>query len=260
MKLLWTKGGSSLFVDAKDPLAGGSLQIWRLAYPSGEVLRITNDTNNYVRLSATADSGTLVGVESRMTYRLWIGRKSESGLATEVVPTLDGFSGMSWMPDGRVVYAASSGANPELWLMDADANDQKQLTAGKYPNQNPVVAPDGRYIYFTVYRPDSQDIWRIESEGLNRTPITSGKRVFSMAFTPEGKWIVFTSRGSDRWSTLWKVPVEGGDALELSANLVRSPVVSPDGKLIACFYVDQQETRKLSNQVLLSCQLREANP
>ena len=62
-----------------------------------------------------------------------------------------------------------------------------------------------------------------------------------MAFTPEGKWIVFTSRGSDRWSTLWKVPVEGGDALELSANLVRSPVVSPDGKLIACFYVDQQE-------------------
>jgi Tol biopolymer transport system component/DNA-binding winged helix-turn-helix (wHTH) protein len=241
MKLLWTKGGSSLFVDAKDPLAGGSLQIWRLAYPSGEVLRITNDTNNYVRLSATADSGTLVGVESRMTYSMWIGRKSKSDLATEVVPTLDGFSGMSWMPDGRVIYAASSGANTELWVMNADGNDQKQLTAGEYPNQNPAVAPDGRYIYFTVYRPDSQDIWRMESEGLNRTPVTSGKRVFSIAFTPEGKSIVFTSRGSNRWSTLWKIPVEGGDALELSANLVRSPVVSPDGKLIACFYVDQQE-------------------
>src|SRR6185503_14712861 len=109
---------------------------WRLAYPSGEVLRITNDTNNYVRLSATADSSTLVGVESRMTYSIWIGQKSKSDLATEVVPTLDGFSGMSWMPDGRVIYAASSGDNTELWVMNADGNDQKQLTAGDYPNQN----------------------------------------------------------------------------------------------------------------------------
>jgi eukaryotic-like serine/threonine-protein kinase len=241
MKLLWTKDGSSLFVDAKDPLVGGSLQIWRLAYPSGKVQRITNDTSSYVRLSTTADSGTLVGVESSVTQSMWIGRKSQTGLATEVISTLDGFSGISWMLDGRVVYAASSGANTELWVMNADGTDQKQLTAGNYANQNPAVSPDGRFIYFTVYRPDSQDIWRMESNGLNQTPMTSGKRAFSLASTPDGKWIVFTSGGSDRWSTLWKVPTKGGEALELSGNLVRSPVVSPDGKLIACFYVDTQE-------------------
>lgn len=241
MKLLWTKDGSSLFVDAKDPAAGGSLQIWRVAYPGGKVQRITNDTSSYVRLSATADAATLVGVESNTTSSMWIGNRAQSGLATEIIETLDAYSGMSWLPDGRIVYAASSGANTELWTLNADGTDPKQLTAGNYPNQNPTVSPDGRFIYFTVYRSDSQDIWRMESNGSNQRPVTNGKRAFSLAVTPDGKWIVFTSRGSDRWSTLWKVPAEGGDALELNGNLVRSPVLSPDGKLIACFYVDAQE-------------------
>ena len=241
MKLLWTKDGSSLFVDAKDPLLSGPLQIWRLAYPSGKVQKITNDTSSYVRLSSTADSGTLVGVESSVNSSMWIGWKSQTGLATEVVSTLDGFSGISWMVDGRVVYAASSGANTELWVMNADGTEQKQLTAGNYPIQNPEVSSDGRFIYFTVYRTESQDIWRMESNGLNQTAITNGQRAFSLASTPDGKGIIFTSGGSDRWSTLWKVQAEGGNASELNANLVRSPVVSPDGKLIACFYVDPQE-------------------
>lgn len=260
MKLLWKKDGASLFVDAKDPLVGGSLQIWRLAYPSGEVQRITNDTNSYVRLSATTDSSTLVSVASSTAYSMWIGRKGPPGVATEVVTTMDGFSGMSWMPDGRVVYAASSGVNRELWVMNADGSDQTELTAGDYPNQNPVVSPDGRYIYFTVYRPDSQDIWRMGIDGQNRMQVTRGQRAFSVSCTPDGKWIVFASRGSQRWSTLWKVPAEGGDASELNENLVRFPVVSPDGKLIACFYIEEHANTQTEQPSIALISTAEGSP
>jgi Tol biopolymer transport system component len=72
-------------------------------------------------------------------------------------------------------------------------------------------------------------------------PVTNGLWAFSLSCTPDGQWIVFTSRGADRWSTLWKVAVQGGLPKELNNRLVRSPVVSPDGKLIACFYVDENE-------------------
>ncbi len=241
MKLLWSQDGSTMFVDAKDPALGGGLQIWRMAYPSGEVQRITNDTDSYVRLSATAKSDILVGVESATIDSLWIQPGNDSAQAKELISSLDGFSGMSWTADGRIVYAASSGTNPEIWAINEDGTGQKQLTADNSASQHPIVSPDGRYIYFTNYRPDSEDIWRIETNGSNETLLTSGKHAFSLTLTRDGKWIIFTSRGLDRWSTLWKVPSEGGEPSELNNNLVRSPVVSPDGKLIACFYVDANE-------------------
>ena len=40
--------------------------------------------------------------------------------------------------------------------------------------------------------------------------------------------------------TLWKLPIEGGDPVRLNDTISNLPVVSPDGKQIACFYWDEQ--------------------
>src|SRR4030095_5707157 len=60
-QVLWIADGSGLALIAFD-LATTSNQIWHISYPDGVARRITNDVNNYNRLSLTADSSVLVTV------------------------------------------------------------------------------------------------------------------------------------------------------------------------------------------------------
>ncbi|CAN5141344.1 hypothetical protein BH18ACI2_BH18ACI2_05380 [soil metagenome] len=58
------------------------------------------------------------------------------------------------------------------------------------------------------------------------------------AFSPDGQWVVFTRYADD--VALWKVPLEGGEAVKLTNFLgyPHAPAISPDGKFIA-FYRDR---------------------
>ena len=47
------------------------LQLWLLSYPKGEFSRLTNDPNQYVGLSLTADRNRLVTARSEATFSIW---------------------------------------------------------------------------------------------------------------------------------------------------------------------------------------------
>src|SRR5262249_802143 len=60
------------------------------------------------------------------------------------------------------------------------------------------------------------------------------------ASAPEAEsWVVFSSIKTGK-RTLWKVPIEGGEPVQMLEALSEYPVVSPDGALIACSYVDEK--------------------
>ena len=73
---------------------------------------------------------------------------------------------------------------------------------------------------------------------ISRLPYT-GNSVYAV-ISPDGKWVVYTSFDSGR-PTLWKVSAEGGDLVQLSDKTAANPVVSPDGRLVACFYRDETD-------------------
>ena len=58
--------------------------------------------------------------------------------------------------------------------------------------------------------------------------------------SPDGKWIAYTAIGSEHWTTVWKIPSAGGDAVELDDRFWLRPAISPDGKWIAAFYAEGQ--------------------
>jgi Tol biopolymer transport system component len=65
----------------------------------------------------------------------------------------------------------------------------------------------------------------------------------AVQITPDGKWVIFSREGNG----LWRVSVDGGEATQLNNNEVYSPAISPNGKLIACYYRDQpNQPSKLS--------------
>jgi Tol biopolymer transport system component len=57
--------------------------------------------------------------------------------------------------------------------------------------------------------------------------------------TPDGDWVVFKSLRQGK-STFWKVPIAGGAPEQLSDKSSSWAAVSPDGKLLAVRYFDDQ--------------------
>jgi Tol biopolymer transport system component len=238
--LAWLSDASGLIITAMDEESAPSRQIWHVSYPSGEARRITNDTNNYQGISLTADSKALVTVQSEQVSNVWTAPNGEASHATQLTSNRDdGTDGLALTPDGRIVYVSEGGGRADIWIMNADGTGRKQLTSDAR-NFSPAVSPDGRYIVYRSQRGDVFHIWRIDIDGGNPKELTSGSRDLLPSFSPDSQWVFYTSSESEK-QRLRKVPVDGGDSTQLTDYFSSSSLVSPDGKLIACGYVNEEE-------------------
>ncbi len=58
----------------------------------------------------------------------------------------------------KICFVSTRTGNKEIWSMDYDGSNQKQLTFYKSITSFPVVSPDGTKIAFTTYAPGSPSI------------------------------------------------------------------------------------------------------
>ena len=239
-QVAWLTDGSGLVVIALEQGTPSS-QIWHVSYPGGEVRRITNDLNNYNRLSLTADSSALVTVQTEGEMNLWVTPQGDAGRAKQISSgRSDGQSGLSWMPGGKIVYTSRESGVIDIWSMDPDGKNQKQLTANAHYNYNPWATLDGRYIVFTSTRARStRSIWRMDTDGGNLKQLTEGQGDVYPQSSPDGRSVVFQSTRSGS-ARVWKASIDGGEAMRLIDKWTANPTVSPDGSVIACFYREDQ--------------------
>jgi len=235
-QVAWLSDGSGLVAVAVDQ-ASSSVQLWHISYPGGEVRKITNDLINYNRLSLTADSSALVTVQTEVEMNLWVAPQGDAGRAKQISSGRgDGSAGLSWMPGGKIVYTSRASGFGDIWSMEQDGKNQKQLTAHARANSYPWATPDGRYIVFTSTRARStRSIWRMDPDGGNLKQLTEGPGDIYPQSSPDGRWVVFQSVRSGLTSA-WRVSIDGGEPVPLTDKWTANPTVSPDGSLIACFY------------------------
>ena len=243
-RLFWLKDGSGLIVNGQEQPTSPT-QIWNLSYPEGAVSRITNDLTEYGTSSfgLTADSSTIVTIITEESTKIWLTSLNEDQSRAKKLTSgkNDGALGISWTPDGRVVYITKSGDNTAISIMNADGTGQKQLTSDTGFKANAIVTPDGRYILFGSDSGDGiSHIWRMGIDGGNLKQLTQGNFAdYSPSCAPDGQWVVFNSwrTGSSR---IWKVPIDGGEPAQLSDQPLNVIAFSPDGNLLLCNYYDEQ--------------------
>jgi serine/threonine protein kinase len=239
-QVAWLADGSGLLSLVFDP-GPRSVQIWQISYPGDETRKVTNDLNNYSRLSLTADSRAIVTVQTEGTSTIWVAPQGDASRARQISSgRYDGQEGLAWIAGGKIIYTSRESGLTDIWSMGQDGKDQKQLTAHAATNLSPWATPDGRYIIFMSRRIGERTIWRMDTDGGNLKQLTGGPGDIFPRTSPDGRWVVFVSRrsGSER---LWKVSIDGGEPVRLTTdNLTSNPTVSPDGSLVACWYRDDQ--------------------
>ena len=235
----WLPDGSGLVVSAAEAELSPA-QIWTVASSTGEVRRVTNDLNTYLGASVTADGSALVTVQTDRVPNVWVAAGGDAARARQITTgsgKFDGYYGLSWAPDGRVVYASMAGGGWDIWVMNADGTGQRQLTAGARSNYGPSVSADGRHVVFVSNRAGGPfNVWRMDADGGNPLRLTSGRGENFPHVTPDGRWVVYATYGGGQESAIWKVPLEGGEAVKLTSRPASWPFVSPDGKSFVCTY------------------------
>ena len=241
-RVAWVSDGTGLIMTAVQESSSIGTQIWFLPYPSGSARRITNDLNAYgeVSLGLTSDSGTIATIQQINSSSIWITGPAEDETKARQILKTNVPETVAWTPDGKIVYASRTGESWDLWIVNRDGSNAQQLTADAFIDQQPSVSPDGRYVVFQSNRSGNKNIWRIDADGTNPKQLTNGNFIDETpVVSPDGKTVFFASARSGA-STIWKVGIDGGSPEQVSNRASQFPLVSPDGKLISYFYLDEQ--------------------
>ncbi|GAB4370964.1 MAG: S9 family peptidase [Calditrichia bacterium] len=104
-------------------------------------------------------------------------------------------------PDGKKIafvvseYFLEEGkSNSEIYLMNIDGSDLRQLTNNPASDRHPRWSPDGKWLLFVSTRENGPQAWKLPVEGgepFQITDISTG--VSNPEWTPDGKKIVFST-------------------------------------------------------------------
>ena len=234
-----------MIVTAVSP--GDLRQLWTVRRDTGEVTRLTNDLSNYGRVSITGDGKSMVAVQSQTAVTIWAATGNDNSRFDRVsaTPLPSRRTSVAWTPDGKIIYTDPADGFRNIWRMDANGANPQRLTSSPLNKDELGATSDGRYI---VYQQQEAHIWRIRSDGTEPTQLTHGRHDVHPAVSPDGKSVIYASfadwtPGIGGEPTLWRVPIDGGEAIQVTQQPTSIPSVSPDGKQIACIHFPGKDPR-----------------
>lgn len=238
-RIAWLADGSGVLTTAAQQRAD-SQQIWYVSFPDGEAKQITDDVLDYKGISLTADSKVMAVVLGDVTSNIWVAPNGEWTKQRELTSGkyyAQTAGTIAWTASGKIVYSTRASGNPDIWIMDADGRNQKQLTDDPLYELYLSVTDDDRCVVFSsTDSSGTPQIFRMDLDGRNQKQLTQERGFYSVV-SPDGKWVVYNTF-SARGFTIARLPIDGGSSTVVTDNVTRLPAVSPDQKMIACFYYD----------------------
>jgi eukaryotic-like serine/threonine-protein kinase len=238
----WLENESGLIINARERWTGPN-QLWRVSYPEGKAVRLTNDVADYDTLSLSRDANTIVAVQRQYLTHIWLAPNGDAQGARDIASKVGVSFGMSWTARGKILFSSMAANNLNISAINSDGSNQTQLTVNAGDNYSPATSPDGHYIVFASNRTGSLEIWRMNADdGSDPKQLTFTDGNSYPSCSPDGQW-VFYDHQSDARITAWKVPIDSGNPVQLTDYYARMPVVSPDNQSIACRYYVEVDQR-----------------
>lgn len=226
--------------------------LWLIPADGGEAFKLTDSTGSFGYYTWTPDSKYIIcEFTGKKEDKERIPEKGKPPLYYHITRSWYKYDGRGMLPEEK----------PHLWRINARSGKMKQLTFGINGDHSPCVSSDGKKIAFVSNRQKEYedkllyyDIFVISSDGTKerRIPTPPGPKG-SPVFSPDGRSIAYTGRKDPNfrgWRSfyLWKVPVRGGRAVNLTSSFDRTfealtvddmghyartrPIFSSDGRFL----------------------------
>ena len=241
-QLSWLRDGSGIVFTVPKSASTFNAQLWEVAYPAGNTLRITNDLNYYSGTSLSGDDVTLATIQLSFASSLAVGNGgsgsafSELHAVTSGVGRADGLGGVAWVTPDRIFYTYYSSGILRLASASSKGGELRDVTV---PSGSPLwpsaCEKTGDLVFTVLDNSGHSTIWRGDSSGANLKQITSGSEDERPSCSPDGKFVVYqdASMAPER---LMKVRLDGGTPTQIGKEHLEYPVISPDGSSVAGSY------------------------
>jgi TolB protein len=147
----------------------------------------------------------------------------------------------AWSPNGKTIaFVSDRDGKREIYLMDADGNNQRPLTAGNHPQWS----PDGQSIIFVSRRSGFLEIYTVRVNGSDVQQLTYYEGSLTPthpAWSPDGQSIVYSAGVPEEGTfAIYVMEADGENQRALTPiNGGMHPTWSPDGRYIA--FAEQTE-------------------
>jgi serine/threonine protein kinase len=230
----WLPDGSGFLLTARDK-SGAAMQLWMVSYPSGKARRISNDLSDYANVSFSSDGRTIVSVQYNVVGQVWAGPADAPDNAKQVSSGReDGVWGLAWTPGDQIVYTALDSGRWDLFLVDADGANVRQLIFDGHYLEWPTVCDRGRAVVYSSNFDGAGHLWKLDLHSGVSTKLTNGASELQPACDAAGESVVYRAQAPNGSSYIFKLPISGGAPVQVSDRIaIADPMVSYDGQHVA---------------------------
>ncbi len=194
-----------------------AMTLWLVRIEDGEVRQVTSSgESSYLQPDVTR-TGAIVAGRMHMQSDIWKFPVDGSALenvarATRITHQTGQVRAPSAAPgDKEVAFLSDSGGHANLWVVNTETGELRQITRERDPGVglgNPIWSPDGSNIVFVYARGNpglTFGLWLVSPDGSNLRRLASPG--LGAAWSPDGRWVYYSTRGTTEEATLKKIPV-----------------------------------------------------
>jgi len=212
-----------------------TLDLWQVTLSDERVRRVTSGEVSYMSPDISKSGAVLV---SRMKLQTDIWKFPVNGLPAENVRRAVRVTRQTGQvltptasPDGKeVAYLSDSGGHANLWAVNMETGDLRQITHERDPHVAvgvPEWSPDGHTLAFVSSRGNQGltfGVWLVDSDGSNLRNVANPG--LGTAWSPDGRWVYYSTRGGAGATAvvLKKVPADGGPAVTVRTEPLRNVI------------------------------------
>jgi eukaryotic-like serine/threonine-protein kinase len=215
----------------------GKTDLLRIELPKGQYVPVFSRTQ--ARLAAARVRG-YISVAAVLCVCAMAGAyvlRSRPALTEPFLRQLTFFEGDTQSPgpsrDGKLLaYSSDHGGEGgnDIWVRSMNSPEQDvRLTSHRADDTDPDVSPDNRWVVFRSMR-GGGGVYIVAAAGGEERMLSD--HGFFPRFSPDGKRVAYSGLEHSGNSSVYIVPVQGGEPTRVSAGLADAagPVWSPDGK------------------------------
>ena len=242
--LAWEPDASGIFFVAGAKSQGMRFQISFQPYRPGEPFKISNDLSEYASLSVTGDGKSFVTTQQRLSATIYVADSPpvlNGKIDWKLVPIsteqATGYD-LEWTASGKLLQRDSA---MHFYVSNADGSGRTRVLENDGVDFFARACGSGNLIILSrVLEDNKPNLWRLDLATGQLKQLTTGADIEKGACTPDAKWVVYNDNFGYSQGAIFKMPIDGGDRVELASGTSFSPPISPDGQAIAYGKIEGQ--------------------